>query len=461
MHLPVLRTSFLALLLLGSLDAGSTFADAPHTLAALPLSQSEQTARLSGLASQAIGRQLFPRSVESISPAPYFQRDYREQWKLESRGKRINLAEQIGEQGRARWAAERGLVKFLGSQSRGIPQGLDAVYWDPYRGRVISFESKGGTSPVKKYYGSWQGTNTNSISEAQRVLKSPKTTEIEKLQAARVIEAAKKGHLDSGVVRTPHAQGKPGLPVLEGSWNVENVSQEAIKAKKNLIKNNPSLRAVFVAAEKAHAWDRIKFRAGQGVAGIGIVGAVGLGWDAYQHSRDAWSMFHDPVLRGTALPYLQLGQAAVRSSEAATLGLGSAAHLGFLGKCGLKTFGLAAGRLFLPVAFTAEGLNAGMAYYEYSNGRISRRDFYRRTTGPAIFTVFTSGGAIVGGIIGAPAGGVGVAPGAAVGAGIGATVAIPIQYLADWTWNWYYREFDVQQRRAVDKTVERFYGFEE
>ena len=119
-------------------------------------------------------------------------------------------------------------------------------------------------------------------------------------------------------------------------------------------------------------------------------------------------------------------------------------------------FGRVAGTWFLPIALGVEGLNAGVAYYEYSTGRISQRDFYRRTTGPAVFAVFTTGGAIIGAIAGAPEGGSGALPGA--GAYVGAWVAVPVQFVADWGWNWYYRKFDDKQREAVDRAVERYYG---
>ena len=57
--------------------------------------------RLSGLASQALGRRLFPRSAEAIAPAPYYQRDYRADWMSATPYERGRLAERIGNQGRA------------------------------------------------------------------------------------------------------------------------------------------------------------------------------------------------------------------------------------------------------------------------------------------------------------------------------------------------------------------------
>jgi hypothetical protein len=220
------------------------------------------------------------------------------------------------------------------------------------------------------------------------------------------------------------------------------------------------LAKAFADARRGHTVDMLRYRAGQGVAMFGFIGAAGLGWDAYNESREAWAMFHDSSLTATPLPIMQSGIAAGRWGQSASLGLGSAAHLGLLGKGVSKAFGQAAGKWFLPIAIGVEGAKAGTAYYEYSTGRISQRDLYRRTSGPAIFAVFTTGGAIIGGVTGAPAGGVGAGPGALVGAGIGALVAVPGQFAADWTWNWYYKEFDETQRKALDAVVEKTYAAE-
>src|SRR5262249_2654122 len=122
-------------------------ASAPSTAPALPLSPLEQTARLSGLASQALGRKLFPRPVEAI--APYFQWDYQAPWSSASSPyERTRIGAQIGNQGSDLYAAAQGWREILGSQGRGIIQGPDAVYWDPDSGFVRALEAKGGTSQV-------------------------------------------------------------------------------------------------------------------------------------------------------------------------------------------------------------------------------------------------------------------------------------------------------------------------
>lgn len=195
---------------------------------------------------------------------------------------------------------------------------------------------------------------------------------------------------------------------------------------------------------------------------LGLVATPMLGWEAYGESREAWAMFHDPTIRGTALPYLQAGVTTGRWGEWSTLGLGTAAQFGWLGEGGASVFGEAAGRWFLPVAIVTEGLIAGQAYHEYSTGLSSQREFYKRTTGPVVFTACTIGGATVGGIVGAAltweAGGAGAWPGMKFGAEIGAVVSIPAKYVADSTLDQYYKEFDAKQEAEKERILRHHYG---
>jgi hypothetical protein len=230
-----------ALVLLTLPVANAVVASAPSAAPSLPLSPLEQAARLSGLASQALGRALFPHPPEAIAPTPYFQRDYRIHWLSASPYEWTRLAEKIGNQGRARFAAEQGWSKILGSQARGIVQGPDAVYWDSHSGRVRALEAKGGTSQVKWTHSSLQGTNTNTIWSAEWVLKSAKASPAEKLAAARVIKAAQQNRLQTGVVKTSHVLGKPDTPRLEGQWDRASVSKEAFEIERRLVRQNPEL----------------------------------------------------------------------------------------------------------------------------------------------------------------------------------------------------------------------------
>lgn len=261
---------------------------------------------------------------------------------------------------------------------------------------------------------------------------------------------------------TLHVLGKPKTPQLEGEWSSTNVSKEALKIERRLARQRPELAQTFEEARREQASGLLKHRMAQGVAFLGLASAGVLGWNAYQESRGTFTMFHDPALRGTALPYLRGGIAAGRWVQASALGLGSAAELGMLGQGGLRVFGQAAGKWFLPVAIVVETISAGTAYYEHSTGRISQREFCRRTTGPAVFVVCTTAGGVIGGLIGGGTTvGPGAVPGAVAGAKIGAIVSVPLSFVANSAWNWRYREFNEQQRRAVDVAVEKLYGLRE
>ena len=398
------------------------------------LTPSEQAVRLSNVANQAVVSKLFP----------FYQRNYHSAWMSVSLADRVRLAERIGTQGATRYAAERGWIKLLGSRGHGIPQGPDSVYLNPFSNRVRVIEAKGGSSPLKWTYGAMQGTNTNTIRSAHFVLKSAKASWAQKLSAAYVIKAAQNNLLETRVVRTDHVLGKPESPRLEGR-NVDNVRKEAVRLERELIRKQPGLVPVFREAAMARKVDRLKYLATtKGMATLGLASTGFLGLDAYQQAQGAWRMFHDPVWQGTILPYMQTGIAVGRGAQAAaTLELSSTARLGLLRQAGLQGFGQVASQRFLPIAAGVEGLRGGVAYYEYAFGRISQREFYRRSTGPAIFAVSTVGGGIAAGI-----------PGAAVAA----IVAVPIQFVSDWMLNWYYQEFDDERTRLVNAAIYKRYG---
>ena len=180
-------------------------------------------------------------------------------------------------------------------------------------------------------------------------------------------------------------------------------------------------------------------------------------WDAYQQSLTAWSMFNDPTLKGSVLPYMQTGVLLGRMTQATTLAVISNTQLAILGlsKGGVSKL---ASRMFLPVTLGVEGLQFATAYHEYSLGRISQRDLYRRTASPAIIIIFTVGGGIVGGIIGIQAAGITAIPAAVIGANYGAIAAIPVQFTTSYILNWYYRKFDEHQRLVVNAAVEKCYA---
>ena len=446
----------------------------------LALTPQEQAARVWGLASPEIARKLYPSAVQTIKPfrrMPYYQHDFRRKWlegplddRISRRGK---LAEQIGEEGRARFAAEQGWIKLLGSKNRGVRQGPDAVYFDPRSGRLIALESKGGTSRPRwsSTFNSWQGTNQYTVRSAKYILTTFRNaaTRDMKIKMAQVILAAEKGQLDTAVVRTEHVLGNPKSPELDSQTST-NVAREARRVRRDIIRTYPEAKGYFQEAGRDHSQYRkafradhrplrLKYRASQGLTVVGFAGTLGLGWDAYQQSWAAWSMFDDPALKGSILPYMQTGTAFGRMAQATSLGIGSTAQLGIL-KLPATGVVRAAGRAFLPITLGVEGLRLATAYHAYGLGRISQREFYQRSAGPAIMAVFTVGGATVGGTIGLQAGVVGVVPGAMAGAKIGAFAAIPFQFAGDYMVNWYYREFDEQQLRSVYTAVEAYYGLE-
>lgn len=152
---------------------------------------------------------------------------------------------------------------------------------------------------------------------------------------------------------------------------------------------------------------------------------------------------------------MQTGVAMGRLGQLTTLGVSSSATFTRLPTTGWVR---AAGAAFLPVTFVVEGMLLTTAYHEYQLGRMNQRDFYRRATVGAIVPVFSTGGAVVGGIVGLHAGGAGALPGAVAGSKIAVIVAIPFQSAAGYMSGWYYQDFEARQRRVVNNAVERHYG---
>ncbi len=289
---------------------------------------------------------------------------------------------------------------------------------------------------------------------------SPNATRQARVASARVIVAAQKNRLVTGVVRTPHTMGRPGEPKLEGRWNRANVRGEARVIERAVTRESSDARQIFREARRGQSAAMLKYRAGQGVAILGLAGAAGLAWDAYQQAGIAWEMFNDPTLQGSLLPHMQTSVAIGRIGQATALGVSSAAQLTTFSLAASRVLVPAANAALLPVTFAVEGLRLATAYHEYNLGRISQRDLYRRATPTAVFAGATTFSAIVGGIAAFPAGGVTAGAGAWAGAKIGVIIAIPFQLGADYLWGWYYRDFDARQRRLVDEAVYRYYGLD-
>ena len=360
----------------------------------LPLTPREQAARLWFVATPETAQKLFPSA--GTDRRLYPQTNYRRAYGRALQHDRVLLAERVGEQGRARFGAERGWNELLGSRNRGIRQGPDSVYWDRRTGFVRVIEAKGGNSRPTITYGSLQGTNPNTIWSARRVLVSPYETRQARVESARVIVAAQKNRLVTGVVRTPHTMGRPGEPRLEGRWNRTNVRGEARDIERRVTRESSDARQIFREARRKQSTAMLKFRATQGVAILGVAGAAGLAWDTYQQAGVAWEMFNDPTLQGTLLPHMQTGVAIGRIGQTTAVGVSSVAQLTTFNLAASRVLVPAANAALLPVTFVAEGLRLATAYYEFNLGRISQRDLYRRATPTAVSAGATTAGAIVG-----------------------------------------------------------------
>lgn len=372
-----------------------------------PFTPLEQMTTLSSSASQMTALKLYRAGRDATIARQLHQRDYQARYLLASLGERNTIAKTIGEEGVERFAGERRLKVLLSPRGRSIPMGPDSVYWNPKSGTLLVLEAKGGTSQLKRTFDSLQGTNKNAIRSVGGYGRKPGflhrsgTTWREKVQMARVIKAAQKGHLETAVVKTSHVLGRPGDPRQSGAWNTDRVAKEARRIEKELIRQKPHLRKVFRIALFLHNVDRLKYQGARRISHIASATARSIGLSATQQAR-------------------------------------------------LVRFGKVGVRWILPLSVGVAGVTMVTAYHQYATGLTSPREFYRSSAGPTIFVVFTSTGAIAGAFLL----GVGAVPGAA----LGAMAALPVEVAADWMIGRYYREFDHRQRRIIDAAVEKFYG---
>ena len=248
---------------------------------------------------------------------------------------RVRLAERIGTQGTTRYATERGLVELLGARGRGISQGPDFIYLDPFSNRVRVIEAKGGSSQPKWTYGSRQGTNINAIRSAKFVLKSAKASQAEKRTAALIIRAAQKTRLETGVVKTPHVLGKPEFPRLKGSWSRKDVSKEAFGIERELRRNNdPNMARMFKGAGAGQRVASLKYVATKGMRYVGrgfLPIAVGVeGWKVgmayYDHASGRMSQreFYRSSIEPATFAVFTVGGGIVAGIPGASLGAGVA-----------------------------------------------------------------------------------------------------------------------------------------
>jgi hypothetical protein len=174
---------------------------------------------------------------------------------------------------------------------------------------------------------------------------------------------------------------------------------------------------------------------GLAIAGVLVTPLVFL--EAYGHAFEAYELILDSSTRATPLPYIHLAITAGHSAEAATLLWMAGEHFSLLGLEGATLFELTAGEVFLPLAVVVQGLKFGLAFYEYSSGRIGWGQFRDRATGPTLFVTFTSAGAAICSVV--P--GVGTIT-CAVG---GAVLSVPVSM-----WDRHYR---AGKREAFEKEL--------
>ena len=396
-------------LCLGALLAGGP----PGAAAAdIPLTPRELQSALAAASGPGVWSRLYPSSTAQTVVAPSAQRNYRARWLSASLGDRIRIAQLIGEEGVARYAAGRQLKTLLGPFGHRAHIGPDSIFWNPASGKVQVLEAKGGSSVLKRTYRSLQGTNVNAIRSAAGVLVHRGASWREKLQAARVIKAAGRGHLETGVVQTSHVLGTPRPPTQAGRMDAGNVAREARQLERRLVRQHPKLRLAFATAGSRHRAARLAYRS-----------ATWMPLDSF--ARGSASVGIDAVGRS------RLGVRELAGSRASQVGR-------------------FASRWALPVGVGLAGVSLTVAVSKYANASISSQEFLRASADPVLFIVFTGAGAVIGGLA-SP--GIGIVPGAVTGA----LLALPFQLGIEWVTGWYYRDFNRARQNAVDHAVEVMY----
>lgn len=158
-----------------------------------------------------------------------------EQWMKAKMQGRLDIVEQIGEDGADRVCREKGWSKILGKEYKTSAhrQGFDQV-WKSADGRIHVVEAKGGSSTVDWGYGYRQGTPEWAVKAAEKTLGNHAATEVEKAAARSVLNAASEGKLSVHVIRTEHVLGKPTRTVWESmskcTWEAENLAKSALES---------------------------------------------------------------------------------------------------------------------------------------------------------------------------------------------------------------------------------------
>lgn len=175
----------------------------------------------------------------------------------------------------------------------------------------------------------------------------------------------------------------------------------------------------------------------EGIAVAGALVAPLILFEAYGHGHQAMDLLSDSGDGAMVLAMFHLAITLGHTAEAATLLWMTGSELAVLGLEGLTLFDLVAAEIFLPVAVVVQGLKFGLAFYEYSSGRIGWDQFRDQATGPALFVVFATTGGAVCSVV--PVAGTITC---AVG---GAIISVPVSL-----WDRYYR---AAKREAFEKEI--------
>lgn len=183
-----------------------------------------------------------------------FKTSNQEKWLKASPQQRIEIAEEIGEDGARRLARSKGWVPLLEEGKKMFPQGPDQIYRGS-EGIVHVVEAKGGGSQLGHAYGYPQGTPEWAVKSAERIVMSQTATDLEKKAAMEVIEAAAKGKMEIHVIRTRHVLGEPGKPVIEQSVKCTKQASEMARLSLGTIamqmpKRNPRASVLPSTSER-------------------------------------------------------------------------------------------------------------------------------------------------------------------------------------------------------------------
>lgn len=115
-----------------------------------------------------------------------------------------------------------------------------------------------------------------------------------------------------------------------------------------------------------------------------------------------------------------------------------------------RRFVHAGSRVTLPVAVGVSGVTFAAGTYQLASGAIDYREFFLENAETAYFSLFTVGGAVIGGVST-------VGVGAGAGAAIGGLIAFISQFAFDSFHELHHRDYFDAQQDAIDRAVDKHY----